>query len=492
MKQLFAAIFLSLGSTLVAWSQPVNTVNLLHQNLSLINPANFGNAANKTAFVDYRRQWTGFSNTPEQLTFLAEGAFRQNKIGLGLLVENNQVGVINRSNFGLGYRYKITFKEQHFLNLALQAGAERTSIDFSKIEAYDPTELKNIQPSQSSTIGRFTIGVNYRIAKIDIGVSATVYMGNKIRFSNPVTQGVLSFSKVPFYAVYAKRPFKLNNRWVYTPAFSILSTQGLSVYFDNSHTVSFDDRLDFGVGYRQSNNLYFHAGFTFMSQIKLSYAYQRNLGQYATVMTNTHELGLKFIIGTGKNGSSSNTPSSRNMEELQQQVDENEIRIAELNRRIDSLDQNVNEQLESLKNEQIDKVELDKLIENIKNTPNDADSGTNGTIKVTRYEVINITSETDIDLLIEESDATYYIVLGAFRNLDKAKELKKVLKRDISIDTRLVAIETGDKTMYIVALSQEYREVKKASRDVIQFRKTKREQYAGYLNGEPWVLKMKK
>ena len=490
MKQLIVALFLSLGSTLVAWSQPVNTVNLLHQNLSLINPANYGNAANKTAFVDYRRQWTGFSNTPEQLTFLAEGAFRQNKIGLGLLVENNSVGVINRSNFGLGYRYKVTFKEQHFLNLAVQAGAERTSIDFSKIEAYDPTELKDIQPSQSSTIGRFSIGVNYRIAKIDIGVSATAYMGNNIRFSNPVTQGVLSFSKVPFYAFYAKRPFQLNNRWAYTPVFSILSTQGLSVYFDNSHTVSFDDRLEFGVGYRQSNNLYAHAGFTFLSQIKLSYAYQRNLGQYATVMTNTHELGLKFILGSGKNGTSSNTPSSRNMEELQEQIDQNEIRIAELNRRLDSLDQNVNEQLESLKNEQIDKAELDKLIENIKNNPDEADS--NGTIKVTRYEVINVNSETDINSLIEDKDASYYIVLGAFRNLDKAKELKKVLKRDISLDTRLVAIETGDKTMYIVALSEEYEEVKKASRDVIQFRKTKREQYAGYLNGEPWVLKMKK
>ncbi|ASS50045.1 MAG: hypothetical protein A3D31_10765 [Candidatus Fluviicola riflensis] len=490
MNKLIVVIFLSLGSTLVAWSQPVNTVNLLHQNLSLINPANYGNAANKTAFVDYRRQWTGFSNSPEQLTFLAEGAFRQNKIGLGLLVENNSVGVINRSNFGLGYRYKLTFKEQHFLNLAVQAGAERTSIDFSKIEAYDPAELKDIQPSQSSTIGRFSIGVNYRIAKIDIGVSATAYMGNQIRFSNPVTQGALSFSKVPFYAFYAKRPFQLNNRWVYTPVFSILSTQGLSVYFDNSHTVSFDDRLDFGVGYRQSNNLYVHAGFTFLSQIKLSYAYQRNLGQYASVMTNTHELGLKFILASGKNNGSPNTPSSRNLEELQEQIDQNEIRIAELNRRLDSLDQDVNEQLESLKNEQIDKAELDKLIENLKNTPNETDS--NSTIKVTRYEVINVTSETDINSLIEEANATYYIVLGAFRNLDKAKELKKVLKRDISIDTRLVAIETGDKTMYIVALSEEYEEVKKASRDVIQFRKTKREQYAGYLNGEPWVLKMKK
>lgn len=490
----YVALFLFLLSGTIVLAQPVNTINLIHQQFSLINPAGFGNfSGGKTAFVGYRKQWSGFSNAPEQLTFLLEGSFCQNRVGLGLIAEHNQVGMINRTHFGLGYRYRIKFGERHFLSLALQAGAERTGIDFSRINAYNPEELLTIQNSQAGTAGRAVIGLHYHLAKFELGASATVFLGKSLRYQNPVTQSQLTYTKVPYYAVYLRRPFQLSNRWEYIPSLILLSTQGLPVYLDTDHSFRFDKRLDFGVGYRQTANFYAHAGINLWSQLKVSYAYQRNLSTYASVLTNTHEIGLTFFLGTADDRSGS-TPSNRSLENLQQQIDQNEVRLADLNRKLDSLNRTLDVQtkeIESIRNEQMDKSELENLIRNLKGGQNDSMADGN-TIKVTSYEVINVNNEKDLLLLTEDPNATYYIVLGAFRNLDKAQELKKVLSRDKAIETRLVSIIVADKTMYMVTLPESYMQVRKASNELLQFRKEKRNQYTGYLNGEPWILKMKK
>lgn len=492
-RKSIAALFIVLPGACM-FAQPVNMINQIHQQLSLLNPAGFGNFnPGKTAFIGYRKQWSGFSNAPEQLSLLMEGSFRQNRVGLGLIAENNQVGMINRTHFGLGYRYRIKFGDRHFLSLALQAGAERTGIDFSRVDAFNPEELQTIQTSQAGTIGRSTLGLHYHLAKFELGASATVFLGKSLRYLNPVTQSNLVYTKVPYYAFYLRRPIQLNNRWEYTPSLILLSTQGLSVYLDNDHTFRFDNRLEFGVGYRQSANFYAHAGMNLWSQLKVSYAYQRNISNYASILTNTHEIGLTFYLGAADDRTHS-TPSNRSMETLQEQIDQNEIRVAELNRKIDSLNRTLDVQtkeIESIRNEQIDKSELDELIRNLKSEGNDS-TASGSTIKVTAYEVININSEKDLESLVEDPNATYYIVLGAFRNLDKAQELKKVLTRDQSIETRLISIIVSDKTMYMVTLPEEYMQLKRASKDLLTFRKEKRTQYNGYLNGEPWVLKMKK
>jgi type IX secretion system PorP/SprF family membrane protein len=487
-----AILFLVPGTLLLA--QSVNTINQIHQQLSLLNPAGFGNfTTGKTAFVGYRKQWSGFSNAPEQLTFLMEGSFRQKRVGLGLMVENNQVGMINRTHFGVGYRYRIKFGDRHFLSLGLQAGAERTGIDFSRINAFDPEELQTIQLSQASTIGRSTIGVHYHLAKFELGAAAVVFLGKSLRYQNPVTQSNLVYSKVPYYSFYLRRPIQLNNRWEYTPSLILLSTQGLSVYLDNDHTFRFDNRLEFGLGYRQSNNFYAHAGMNLWSQVKVSYAYQRNVSSYASILTNTHEIGLTFFLGSSDDRNNS-TPSNRSMETLQEQIDQSEYRIGEMNRKIDSLNRTLelqNQEIETLRSQQIDKKELDEFIRNSKGASNDSVASP-GNLNVSSYEAINVNEENDIQQFTEDPNATYYIVLGVYKNLENAQKLKKALQRDQKIETKLTSIKTAEKTMYFVTLPKEYAQLKKVSKDLLVFRKEKKDQYSGYLNGEPWVLKMKK
>ncbi len=470
-------------------SQQVNTINLIHQQLAFLNPANLATTSGNSVFADYRKQWSGFTNSPEQLSLLMEGGFLQNKIGLGLVLDQNQVGMVNRFHIGAGYRHRLKFSETHNLNFGLQLGAERNAIDFSRVEAYDPSELGEIQTSQSLTLARAVVGVQYHVAKFDIGASASFFLGKKMKYLNPVTSAFMSFSKVPYYSFYVRRPFKLSEKWKYTPSLILISTQGLPAFIDHCHTFDFNNRFDFGIGHRQTANLYLHAGLVLWSQVKISYVYQQNFSRYSSILSNTHEIGIRFQLKS-KETALPNNSSRKSDEKLQQQIDQNEIRIIELNRKLDSLQRHLMDQrseIESIRKEQVDKNELEKMIREVKNSDSSSQ-----TIKVTSYEVINVPNDANLNNMLEDANSTYHIVLGAFRNMNKAQELKKILKRDAGVNSRLISIVLSDRTMYMVTLNEEYKELKKASKDLLAFRKEKKNQIADLINGEVWILKMKK
>ena len=123
---MFKRIYITCSFLLLVFygtSQQVNTINLIHQQLAFLNPANLATTSGNAVFADYRKQWSGFTNSPEQLSLLMEGGFLQNKIGLGLVVDQNQVGMLNRFHIGAAYRHRLKFSETHHLNFGLQLGA---------------------------------------------------------------------------------------------------------------------------------------------------------------------------------------------------------------------------------------------------------------------------------------------------------------------------------------------------------------------------------
>jgi hypothetical protein len=162
-----------------------------------------------------------------------------------------------------------------------------------------------------------------------------------------------------------------------------------------------------------------------------------------------------------------------------------------LNRQLDSIYRKVasqDQQIADLKASQVSSSEIKELIDSLETNPEDKLN----VIKLTKYEVINVSSTKDIDALLEDGTSSYQIVLGAFRNVEKARELNKTLNRDLNLNQEIVEIKVGEKSMYFVCLKEQYSSIKKAGTDLVAFKKAKSAQYSSYLNGEPWVLKMKR
>ncbi len=76
-----------------------------------INPAYAGRrgALNIAAF--YRRQWVGIPGAPETMTLSLDAPVMDGKLGLGLTVVNDLIGVTKETSVSTSYSYKIRIGE---------------------------------------------------------------------------------------------------------------------------------------------------------------------------------------------------------------------------------------------------------------------------------------------------------------------------------------------------------------------------------------------
>ena len=86
-----------------------------------INPAYAGNRGVLNIAAFYRKQWAGIQGAPETMTFTADAPVLDNKVGLGLIVINDKVGVTKETYFISNYSYSIDLGEG---SLSFGLGAE--------------------------------------------------------------------------------------------------------------------------------------------------------------------------------------------------------------------------------------------------------------------------------------------------------------------------------------------------------------------------------
>ncbi len=59
----------------------------------LLNPASAGNRGVLNVAAFYRKQWVGVKGSPETMTLTVDAPFSDDKMGLGLIVVSDKIGV---------------------------------------------------------------------------------------------------------------------------------------------------------------------------------------------------------------------------------------------------------------------------------------------------------------------------------------------------------------------------------------------------------------
>jgi type IX secretion system PorP/SprF family membrane protein len=138
MKKIVAALAFW-GSISISVAQQTPSFDHYLVNPYLVNPAAAGmNGTN--VIIDYRKQWSGFTGAPETQVLSVDGAIKKDKIGLGVMVLNDQVNILANTGAYATFAYRAKFSENHFLRFGLSAGMNQNRILFDKINADDPSE----------------------------------------------------------------------------------------------------------------------------------------------------------------------------------------------------------------------------------------------------------------------------------------------------------------------------------------------------------------
>jgi type IX secretion system PorP/SprF family membrane protein len=257
-----------------------------------INPAYAGNrgALNIAAF--YRRQWAGISGAPETMTLAADSPFLDSKLGLGLIIASDKIGVTKETHFLTNYSYKISMKKG-ILSFGLGAGLLTTNTKWSDLVVLDPGDENLLTNSRVFVIPDFSFGIYYSYQNYFGGFSIPKLLGYRFNFNK--NKYTLIFSPGQYN-------YLLNGGYIYTlsqkiklfPSTLITFSPKEKLLVDLNAYVSYIDRIWVGASYRNKRSLGILFQYAVNNQFRIAYTYDIDFGKLSNYSNGSHEIMLRY------------------------------------------------------------------------------------------------------------------------------------------------------------------------------------------------------
>jgi type IX secretion system PorP/SprF family membrane protein len=291
MKTIIKVVFfLLIPGGLFGQLTPVTNQYIL--NPLTINPAYAGNrgALNIAAF--YRRQWVGIPGAPETMTLALDAPVLDSKLGLGLIITNDKIGVTKETSFSTCYAYKIGMGEGN-LSLGLGAGVTITNTAWSDLSVHDPGDEYYLLNSSVFVVPDFRFGVYYYNQNYFIGLSIPKLLGNKFDFNKD--KYILKFNPGQYnYLINTGYIFSLSPELKFFPSTLVTISPGEKLLYDvNAHFILFD-RVWLGGTYRNNSSFAGLLQFSVNNQLRVAYTYDYDFNELRRYSNGSHEIMIRY------------------------------------------------------------------------------------------------------------------------------------------------------------------------------------------------------
>lgn len=264
----------------------------------MINPAYAGMAAGSVISLSHQRYTRNIEGTPQSSAVSFHTPLSADRMGVGLSVMDDRIGVTSATSATVAYSYKLFFDhkpnraywqvyDQNVLSFGMTAGVKRLYENLAELGVVgDPTFADNL----AETIPVIGAGLLYNRVGFYLGVSMPNLLGNRILSRNDI-----SLSS-PIYGYFGYRFFTdIYNENMITPSVLVKYERGAPAQIDVNVSASFKSRFEVGTGFRSSSSLNFLVGFYPIEQLRVIYHY--SIGFKNPVLGNNHGLAVSYAFG---------------------------------------------------------------------------------------------------------------------------------------------------------------------------------------------------
>lgn len=288
-------VFVLLNCSL-AFAQQLPQFSQYMFNTISINPAYAGSRETISVVGLHRSQWVGIQGAPATQTLSIHAPMRNEKVGLGLSVINDELGYENFSYIYGDFAYTLQLGEKTKLALGLKAGLTSYSLDadFQNDQSFDPSIL-GVEDRWTANIGA---GAYLHTNKWYLGLSAPRIVNRDLN----TDKDYLALERVSYYMT-GGYVFNLSKTTKLKPAFLVKATNGAPLSIDLNANFLFHEKLWLGGGYRineQTASLGGLADFQVSDQLRIGYSYEYPLSDLSPYTSGTHEVLLMFELFKAK------------------------------------------------------------------------------------------------------------------------------------------------------------------------------------------------
>ncbi|KAA9340336.1 type IX secretion system membrane protein PorP/SprF [Adhaeribacter soli] len=245
MRQILLIFCLWLAAGAVYAQQSAQYTQYIFNGL-IINPAYAGTKEILNANAMYRSQWAGLEGAPTTQTFAADGALKNNRLGVGLQVVNDKVGAQGRLNILASGSVHLPVSYEGRLSFGLAGGVSQYSIDGSMLKTVNPNDPAIPNSKFSSLLPDAQAGVYFHTEQFYAGFSGANLIGAKSDY-------VLTPER--HYFLTSGYVFNLGSMVKFKPSFLLKSDFKAPTNLDLNTFVLFAERLWLGASYRTGVHL---------------------------------------------------------------------------------------------------------------------------------------------------------------------------------------------------------------------------------------------
>ncbi len=259
------------------------------------NPAYAGSRNVFSATALYRNQWSGIKGAPTTATLTADAPFKGDKIGLGIQLINDELGVTRTSGAALSGAYRITLQNDAKLSFGLQGSISKFAANFTSLDLGSGGNDPIYQQDINKVLYNFGSGIYYSTERLYIGVSVLDMLNNRLGEDSSVARQSGHAYVATGYVFPLSEDFNLKT------AVLLKGVKGAPVQADLNVTLWIKDVLAVGGEYRTSADVSGSMEVRVTPQVRLGYAYDRSTTSLKSFNTGSHEFMIRYVFSFDQN-----------------------------------------------------------------------------------------------------------------------------------------------------------------------------------------------
>ncbi len=269
-----------------------------------VNPAYAGSRGVMSIMGLHRSQWVGLDGAPRTQTLTVNTPIgKNNRVGLGLSIVNDEIGPTDETYFDIDFSYTIPTSERGKLSFGLKAGGHLLNVDFQKLSQFEVGdsvfENGNIDNKFSPNVG---VGIYYHTDKFYLGLSApnlleTDHFDEAATVGNNNASTFIAEERINYYLITGY-VFDIGDNVKFKPAVLSKLVFGAPLQVDVSANFLLYDKLTLGVAYRWSAAFSAMAGFQISDSLMVGFGYDKESTELGRTQFNdgSYEVMLRFEL----------------------------------------------------------------------------------------------------------------------------------------------------------------------------------------------------
>jgi type IX secretion system PorP/SprF family membrane protein len=259
-----------------------------------INPAYAGSEDALSTTLMYRNQWSGFKGAPKTLTAALHAPLGKERIGMGLLVVNDKVGVNSETNILANYAYIIEMGEGK-LSFGVALGITLIDIKWNQLDAGDINDMELPIEIEKLANPNFGAGMYYHNKQFYFGLSVPFFLSYSYNSTSKEIELHNDFDEYNYHITSGFK-FRVNSNTELFPSFLIKYHPKNAFQADINAQLIFFERLWAGFTYRTLDACAVVTQLAITNQFRLAYSYDFNIGKIRQYYGGSHEVMLKYIL----------------------------------------------------------------------------------------------------------------------------------------------------------------------------------------------------